>query len=110
MKTTDKNKIKAFAEIEDAKVGYEHDSNGWREHAACRGMDPNLFFDLYENNRDVQLFVDDLCESCPVQSDCDSYAERIGAEGGVFARKYRYQTVKLRSQNNKKSTNRIKID
>lgn len=100
----------AFVEMDAYKEGYEHDRNGWRESAACRGMDPNLFFDLYEQDRDVQIFVDDLCESCPVQEDCDTYADRHGMEGGVFARKYRYQSVKMRSQNTKKSKNRIRID
>ena len=100
----------AFMEMDVYKEGYEHNRNGWRDSAACKGTDPNLFFDRYEADRDVQLFVDDLCESCPVQTECDAYAEENGLEGGVFARKYRYQSVKMRSQNSKKSKNRIRID
>lgn len=60
----------------------------WKQFANCRGMDPNMFFDLFEQSVEVQLEVDETCANCVVRSQCLEWAEAEGLEGGVFGRKY----------------------
>lgn len=64
------------------------DPLAWMEHAACAGMDPELFFPevggvlAYETS-----FVRQTCGGCPVRAEClaDAMAEpaRIGVWGGT---------------------------
>jgi hypothetical protein len=55
--------------------------------ALCLGMDTNLFFDKYEEDREVSTAVDSLCVKCPVQRQCLAYAvsnQEWGVWGGVY--------------------------
>jgi hypothetical protein len=55
--------------------------------ALCLNMDSNLFFDKYEEQEDVQNYVDSLCIKCPVQGQCLAYAvsnQEWGVWGGVY--------------------------
>jgi WhiB family redox-sensing transcriptional regulator len=56
----------------------------WMEHAACKGRDTNDFFDNYEKNPKLQIEIEKLCNSCPVQAQCYEYAMENGLVGGVF--------------------------
>jgi WhiB family redox-sensing transcriptional regulator len=56
----------------------------WRRLAACRGMDPDLFFPLRGEAGDLAVAT---CASCPVRGECSAYAlthgERFGVWGGL---------------------------
>ena len=42
----------------------------WTEEALCRGKPLEVFFEAYEENKDVAIAVDDMCLGCPVRSQC----------------------------------------
>ena len=55
--------------------------------ALCLGMDTNLFFDKYEEDRTVSASIDSLCIKCPAQRQCLAYAvsnQEWGVWGGVY--------------------------
>lgn len=62
----------------------------WVDRAACRGMDPAVFFPSTEEETDLAL---DICRSCPVRAECLEYAlaskERFGIWGGATERERR---------------------
>jgi WhiB family redox-sensing transcriptional regulator len=59
----------------------------WRQRAACRDHDPELFFptplNLGGQNRAAKV-----CTGCPVQAKCNLAAARLGATDGVWAGAY----------------------
>ncbi|MGZ8785829.1 MAG: WhiB family transcriptional regulator [Acidimicrobiia bacterium] len=66
---------------------------GWREEAACSGLDTNLFFPATEDDQ-VQLSVArQVCALCPVQESCLAYAvesrQTVGIWGGATTRERR---------------------
>jgi len=62
----------------------------WQDHAACRGLDTELFFPLRGELAATALAT---CRKCPVQSECRehalSFAERFGIWGGTSERQRR---------------------
>lgn len=52
---------------------------GWRSDAACRDVDPNIFFD--EATTSVAL---DVCRRCCVQAECLDYALTLQIPDGVW--------------------------
>jgi WhiB family redox-sensing transcriptional regulator len=64
----------------------------WREHAACRGMSPNLFHPSRGQNTDTEA-AKAICATCPVTDECLDYAlvncEMIGVWGGTSERERR---------------------
>jgi hypothetical protein len=53
----------------------------------CIDMDTNLFFDKYEENKEVSNAVDSLCSQCPMQRKCLAYGvsnQEWGVWGGVY--------------------------
>jgi WhiB family redox-sensing transcriptional regulator len=63
------------------------EQQAWMERAACRGMDPALFFPLSDEEAEAGLSV---CRTCPVREECLGYAlaarERYGIWGGTTER------------------------
>ena len=63
----------------------------WQDLAACRGMDPNIFFpELGESVEPAKA----ICAKCPVAPDCLEYALTLadvypGIWGGTSARQRR---------------------
>lgn len=59
-------------------------SRSWAQHAACRDMDPNVFFPDWGGNTDEAVAV---CRRCPVRASCLHHAmttpERHGVWGGL---------------------------
>ena len=62
----------------------------WRDRAACRGEDPELFFPKGTTTReDVQQTENakKICKTCPVKNECNEYAfshaEPAGIWGGI---------------------------
>jgi WhiB family redox-sensing transcriptional regulator len=63
--------------------------NDWRNDAACRGLDPDLFFspDTFENKQerdDREVAAKAVCASCPVREPCLDYAIRAGERYGIW--------------------------
>ena len=62
----------------------------WRNHAACRSQDPELFFPVGTTDRALSQLqkAKAVCHTCPVQAPCLEWAlrsEPIGQESGVCA-------------------------
>ncbi len=73
--------------------------SGWRDRAACRGMNPNLFFVSYPGDRCV--VARRKCAECPVRQECLEAAlrepsDRLG--GGIRGGMDADQRAKLRSR------------
>jgi hypothetical protein len=62
-------------------------SQKWKEKAACRDYDWNLFFDKYEENINLRPAIDQLCSTCPVARQCFAVGisqKEWGVWGGVY--------------------------
>lgn len=58
----------------------------WRHHAACRDVDPELFFPI-GNTGPALLQIDEakqVCHRCPVVEDCLQWALESGQDAGVW--------------------------
>ncbi len=62
----------------------------WRDQAACRGLDPDVFYPVSDEDADVAKAI---CNECPVREACLEYAlanrERDGVWGGATERERR---------------------
>lgn len=63
--------------------------NDWRARAACRGLDPELFFspDIFETKQDKddrEERAKAVCAGCPVRAQCLDYAIRAGERYGIW--------------------------
>lgn len=66
----------------------------WMAQAACRGIDPNLFFPTRpqgEGTGGEMAAAKDVCQGCPVREVCLDYGmdERFGVFGGKSERERR---------------------
>ena len=52
----------------------------WRDRAACRDADPELFFGLSPHGPDTIAALA-YCSVCPVRAECQEYADTSGAVG-----------------------------
>jgi len=80
-------------QVADHRVGRQTRSgrrNTWREQAACRGIDPNLF---HPRRGEDTAPAKAVCEDCPVRRECLVYAlatvEKHGIWGGLSERERR---------------------
>ncbi|MGH9076969.1 MAG: WhiB family transcriptional regulator [Acidimicrobiales bacterium] len=62
----------------------------WRQRAACRGVDPDIFYPVSEEDAEEAKAI---CAGCPVLEACLEYAlvnrERDGVWGGATERERR---------------------
>ena len=62
----------------------------WRNRAACRGIDPDLFFPVTDEEAEPAKAI---CDACPVREACLEFAlaarEREGVWGGATERERR---------------------
>ena len=62
----------------------------WRQHAACRGVEPDVFYPVSDEEADV---AKSICNVCSVRQPCLEYAlgnrERDGVWGGATERERR---------------------
>ena len=62
----------------------------WRQHAACRGVDPDIFYPVSDEEAEAAKAV---CAQCTVREMCLEYAlmsrERDGVWGGATERERR---------------------
>jgi WhiB family redox-sensing transcriptional regulator len=65
-------------------------SLSWRQSAACRGVDPGIFYPASEEEADVAKLI---CAQCNVRQTCLEYAlahrEREGVWGGATEKERR---------------------
>ena len=65
-------------------------SLSWRDRAACRGVDPDVYYRVSEEDAGVAKAI---CAECPVRETCLEYAlanrERDGVWGGATERERR---------------------
>lgn len=61
-------------------------SDEWWGRAACRDAEPEVFFPISATaaSRDTVQRAKQICASCPVQSQCLSYALRHRQEQGIW--------------------------
>ena len=64
----------------------EQTSPHWREHAACRSCNPDLFFPAGTTGAALHEIVaaKAVCAQCPVQSQCLRFALRTGQAYGIW--------------------------
>jgi hypothetical protein len=65
-----------------AKV-WEVQDKGWLQHAACNGMNPDIWFPEKGNTKDADL-AKEICMGCPVRDDCLADAMIRGEEFGIW--------------------------
>jgi WhiB family redox-sensing transcriptional regulator len=53
----------------------------WRQEAACRGLDPDMFFPQYQDQEEEAKQV---CRTCPVADECLDYAITHKEEHGIW--------------------------
>jgi WhiB family transcriptional regulator, redox-sensing transcriptional regulator len=53
----------------------------WRANAACRGLDPSIFFPLTDEEAEQAKSV---CDGCPVQGSCLEHALGIREKEGIW--------------------------
>lgn len=62
----------------------------WRDHAACRGLDPEIFYPVSDEEADQAKIV---CSACAVRQACLEHAlgsrERDGVWGGATEKERR---------------------
>lgn len=62
----------------------------WRQHGACRGTDPDIFYPVIDEEAEPAKAI---CATCPVREPCLEYAlstrERDGVWGGATERERR---------------------
>jgi WhiB family redox-sensing transcriptional regulator len=62
------------------------DFDDWRQAAACRDQDPELFFPLTEMGPGARQVAQAkaVCAHCPVRAECLGYALAGGLDHGIF--------------------------
>ena len=65
-------------------------TTSWRDRAACRGLDPEIFYPVSDEEADA---AKSICAECPVREACLEYAlanrELDGVWGGATERERR---------------------
>ena len=67
----------------------------WRDRAACRGADPDLFFPDEGNAAGIER-AKQTCASCPVSWECLSYAIESNQTEGIWGGTTRGERRRLR--------------
>jgi WhiB family redox-sensing transcriptional regulator len=60
------------------------DVGEWREQAACRDSDPDLFFPTGDEDVAKIAIAKAICASCPVEEDCLVYAIELNQTSGIW--------------------------
>lgn len=53
----------------------------WRQHAACRGLDPTIFYPTIDDESDA---AKEVCAQCPVREACLEHALGVREKDGVW--------------------------
>ena len=61
--------------------GRAHQQAPWRDHANCRGLDPDLFYpERGASTREAKA----VCQGCVVREECLEFALRRGEKFGIW--------------------------
>ncbi|MEW2420484.1 WhiB family transcriptional regulator [Streptomyces nigra] len=71
-------------------------ADDWRDHAACRHEDPEVFFSEGKSARGTVLHAQAICHTCPVRRQCGEYAIKTGEDWGVWGGMSRNQLRQAR--------------
>ena len=65
---------------------FDWDNEGWRNQAACRSSDPELFFPTGSTGSYVAQIREatSICRACPVQGPCLQFALETNQEAGIW--------------------------
>ena len=55
----------------------------WHNRAACKGLDPSIFFPATEDEADAEQ-AKEVCMQCPVREACLEYALSVREKDGVW--------------------------
>ena len=68
---------------------FDWDNGGWRDQAACRFVDAELFFPVGRTGAAIEWIqsAKAVCRSCPVQDPCLQFAVETNQEAGVWGGK-----------------------
>lgn len=74
------------------------DTDDWRDQAACRDTDPDLFFPIGTTGMalDQIEFAKSVCQSCAAQEPCLEFALATNQESGVWGGASEDERRKLR--------------
>lgn len=95
----------AWDEIDDHRTlrPFDESEDDWRPHAACIGVDTNVFFPEKGCSKHDYARAKKICQSCTVSQQCGDYAmqwdERymVGIWGGMTG-------IERRAERNKRNT------
>jgi WhiB family redox-sensing transcriptional regulator len=79
---------------------FDWDNDGWRDSAACRHTDANLFFPAGSTGMaiDVIEHAKTVCRACPVQRACLEFAFETNQEAGIWGGTDEDERRKLRRE------------
>jgi hypothetical protein len=69
------------------ELGLDERTLSWHQLAFCKGMELNLFYEIYEDDVEIAKAMDDVCLSCPVMKEClmDAYDNKdSGLRGAIY--------------------------
>jgi WhiB family redox-sensing transcriptional regulator len=74
----------ALTQSRTFSISVEHDD--WREHAACRDTDPDLFFPVGTTGPAIEQIENAkaVCRECEVQARCLEYALVTNQDSGIW--------------------------
>jgi WhiB family redox-sensing transcriptional regulator len=77
---------------------FDWDNEGWRDQAACRSCDPELFFPSGSTGAALDQIraATSICRSCPVQRPCLQFALETNQEAGIWGGTDEEERRKLR--------------
>lgn len=61
----------------------DHHHPDWKQHAACRGTNPELFYPVAKDTPDIPR-AKAVCARCPVRIDCLEHALNAGEDFGIW--------------------------
>jgi WhiB family redox-sensing transcriptional regulator len=78
---------------------FEWDDCGWRDGAACRSTDPELFFPAGTTGVAVEQIdaAKTVCRSCPVREQCLEFSMVTNQEAGIWGGTTEDERRKMRS-------------
>lgn len=74
----------------------DHEDTIWQLHAACLGVDPELFFPGKEHPADLAA-ARAVCQDCPVRIDCLEYALANGEQYGIWGGRSERERRRMRA-------------
>lgn len=72
----------------------------WRDYAACRGLDPNMFFPIGNVGQSIEQIeqAKDVCRTCVAQIACLEYALKTNQDNGIWGGTDEIERRKIRKQ------------